>query len=39
MSRSGFLVIAAGSIGQAATLEIFKRDPKVLHVVDISEII
>ena len=38
VSRSGFLVIgAAGSIGQAATLEIFKRDPKVLHVVDISE--
>ena len=33
-----FLVIGgAGSIGQAVTLEIFKRDPKVLHVVDISE--
>lgn len=38
VSRSGFLVIgAAGSIGQAVTMEIFKRDPKVLHVVDISE--
>ena len=35
---SSFLVIGgAGSIGQAVTLEIFKRDPKVLHVVDISE--
>jgi FlaA1/EpsC-like NDP-sugar epimerase len=33
-----FLVIGgAGSIGQAVTREIFKRDPKVLHVVDISE--
>lgn len=35
---SRFLVIGgAGSIGQAVTKEIFKRDPKVLHVVDISE--
>lgn len=35
---SRFLVIGgAGSIGQAVTLEIFKRDPKILHVVDISE--
>ncbi|EKB48618.1 UDP-N-acetylglucosamine 4,6-dehydratase [Cecembia lonarensis] len=33
-----FLVIgAAGSIGQAVTKEIFKRNPKKLHVVDISE--
>ncbi|WP_029525620.1 UDP-N-acetylglucosamine 4,6-dehydratase [Polaromonas glacialis] len=33
-----FLVIGgAGSIGQAVTREIFKRGPKVLHVVDISE--
>lgn len=33
-----FLVIGgAGSIGQAVTREIFKRKPKVLHVVDISE--
>lgn len=33
-----FLVIGgAGSIGQAVTKEIFKRNPKVLHVVDISE--
>ena len=35
---SSFLVIGgSGSIGQAVTREIFKRDPKVLHVVDISE--
>ena len=35
---SCFLVIGgAGSIGQAVTKEIFKRSPKVLHVVDISE--
>jgi len=38
VSSSRFLVIGgAGSIGQAVTLEIFKRNPKVLHVVDISE--
>lgn len=37
--RSGrFLVIGgAGSIGQAVSREIFRRQPKVLHVVDISE--
>jgi FlaA1/EpsC-like NDP-sugar epimerase len=35
---SRFLVIGgAGSIGQAVTREIFKRGPKALHVVDISE--
>ena len=35
---SSFLVIgAAGSIGQAVTKEIFKRNPKKLHAVDISE--
>jgi FlaA1/EpsC-like NDP-sugar epimerase len=33
-----FLVIGgAGSIGQAVTREIFKRDPAALHVVDVSE--
>jgi FlaA1/EpsC-like NDP-sugar epimerase len=33
-----FLVIGgAGSIGQAVTKEIFKRNPKKIHVVDISE--
>jgi len=38
ISASRFLVIGgAGSIGQAVTREIFIRDPKVLHVVDISE--
>ena len=37
-SSSSFLVIGgAGSIGQAVTKEIFKRNPKKLHVVDISE--
>ena len=36
--ESRFLVIGgAGSIGQAVTREIFKRDPKALHVVDVSE--
>lgn len=38
VSRSSFLVIGgAGSIGQAVTKEIFKRNPSKLHVVDISE--
>ena len=36
--QSRFLVIGgAGSIGQAVTREIFKRNPEALHVVDISE--
>ena len=38
VSASRFLVIGgAGSIGQAVAREIFQRDPKLLHVVDISE--
>ena len=38
VASSRFLVIGgAGSIGQAVTREIFRRDPKLLHVVDISE--
>ena len=38
VSGSGFLVIGgAGSIGQAVVSEIFARNPRVLHVVDISE--
>jgi FlaA1/EpsC-like NDP-sugar epimerase len=38
VSNSSFLVIGgAGSIGQAVAKEIFKRKPKKLHVVDISE--
>ncbi len=38
ISLSSFLVLGgAGSIGQAVTKEIFKRNPKKLHVVDISE--
>lgn len=38
VAASTFLVIGgAGTIGQAVTKEIFKRNPKKLHVVDISE--
>lgn len=38
VEASRFLVIGgAGSIGQAVTREIFKRQPRTLHVVDISE--
>lgn len=38
VSNSRFLVLGgAGSIGQAVTKEIFKRNPAKLHVVDISE--
>lgn len=38
VSNSSFLVLGgAGSIGQAVTKEIFKRNPTKLHVVDISE--
>lgn len=38
VSSSSFLVLGgAGTIGQSVTKEIFKRSPKKLHVVDISE--
>lgn len=38
IESSNFLIIGgAGSIGQAVTKEIFKRNPQKLHVVDISE--
>jgi len=38
ITQSSFLVLGgAGTIGQAVTKEIFKREPKKLHVVDISE--
>jgi len=38
VSKSRFLVLGgAGSIGQAVTKEIFKRNPLKLHIVDISE--
>lgn len=38
IAKSHVLVIGgSGSIGQAVTKEIFRRRPKVLHVVDISE--
>ena len=36
--KSRFLIIGgAGTIGQAVTKEVFKRNPLKLHVVDISE--
>lgn len=38
VEASSFLVLGgSGSIGQAVTKEIFKRNPQKLHVVDISE--
>lgn len=38
VSKSSFLVLGgAGSIGSAVVKEIFKRNPKKLHIVDISE--
>ncbi|MBO1519713.1 UDP-N-acetylglucosamine 4,6-dehydratase [Oceanisphaera pacifica] len=38
VEASRFLVLGgAGSIGQAVTKEIFKRNPQKIHVVDISE--
>jgi FlaA1/EpsC-like NDP-sugar epimerase len=38
VSSSNFLVIGgAGSIGQSVVKEIFKRNPKKLHVVDLNE--
>ena len=38
VEQSSFLVIgAAGSIGQAVSKEIFKRNPKKLHCVDLNE--
>ncbi|MEL7271419.1 MAG: UDP-N-acetylglucosamine 4,6-dehydratase [Bacteroidota bacterium] len=38
VEKSSFLVLGgAGSIGQAVTKEIFRRNPRKLHVVDLSE--
>jgi FlaA1/EpsC-like NDP-sugar epimerase len=38
INKSRFLVIGgSGSIGKAVTGEIFKRNPRVLHIADISE--
>tara|TARA_B100000989_G_scaffold298952_1_gene291320 strand:- start:4915 stop:6108 length:1194 start_codon:yes stop_codon:yes gene_type:complete len=38
VKNSSFLIIGgAGSIGSALSIEIFKRRPKLLHVVDLSE--
>ena len=36
-SASILIVGAAGSIGQAVTLELYKREPAILHAVDLSE--
>jgi FlaA1/EpsC-like NDP-sugar epimerase len=38
LENTSFLILgAAGTIGQAVTKEIFKRNPKKLHALDISE--
>tara|TARA_Y100001970_G_C14192067_1_gene835994 strand:+ start:455 stop:1660 length:1206 start_codon:yes stop_codon:yes gene_type:complete len=38
IKNASFLVLGgAGTIGQAVTKEIFKRNPKQLHIIDISE--
>ena len=38
VSSSTFLILGgAGSIGQSVVKEIFKRNPKLIHVVDLSE--
>ena len=38
ISSSSFLILGgAGTIGQAVTKEIFKRNPHKLHVIDINE--
>ena len=38
ISSSSFLILGgAGSIGQAVVKEVFKRNPRILHVVDLSE--
>lgn len=38
VSKSKFLIIGgAGSIGQEVVKQIFRRNPKLLHVIDISE--
>ena len=38
ISASSFLVIGgAGAIGQAVVKEIFKRNPKKIHVIDLNE--
>ena len=37
VAENRFLVIGgAGSIGQAVSKEIFKRNPKALHIVDLT---
>ena len=38
IQKSSFLILgAAGSIGRAVTIEIFKKNPKKLHLIDIND--
>ena len=38
VKNSKILIVGgAGSIGQAVTVEVFKRNPELLHIVDVSE--
>ena len=38
ISTSSFLILGgAGSIGQAVVKEIFKRNPRIIHIVDLNE--
>ncbi len=38
IQKSSFLILgAAGSIGRAVTVEVFKKNPKKLHVIDIND--
>ena len=38
ISKSSFLILGgAGSIGQSVAKQIFKRNPSLLHIVDLSE--
>ena len=38
VQNSSFLIVGgAGSIGKSLSMEIFKRNPKKIHIIDISE--
>ena len=38
IQKSSFLILgAAGSIGRAVTVEVFKKNPKKLHIIDIND--
>lgn len=38
IQKSSFLILgAAGSIGRAVTIEVFKKNPKKLHLIDIND--